>query len=88
MSRSSSLRIVLVVGTSRTRWETGCGRYGVILSKLHRQSSSRNRVAGNTNAVGRSSIMENLKEILSPSYCCKNMTYHVQVVLHELVRIE
>jgi len=40
--------------------------------------------ASNAYFVGRSSIMEKLKEMLSPSHCRKKTTHHVRVALHGL----
>ena len=57
--------------------------------KLGGGSSSDYRIvvvpyASNADFVGRSSIMEKLKEMLSPSHCRKKTTHHVRVALHGL----
>jgi len=40
--------------------------------------------ASNADFVGRSIIIEKLKEMLGPSHSCKNATHHVRVALYGL----
>jgi hypothetical protein len=65
------------------------GRPQCTYMKLGGGSSSDYRIVivpytSNADFVGRSSIMERLREMLSPSHCRKEMTHQVRVALHGL----